>query len=121
MPEALYFGCYLISTDLAAAYDLTDNGHYGQVITINQALINYSKEKDIFDIVHYCNNSFEIILSTEWFKQSSKKLASTLQGVIDRKVDTTTAAHYLARNTYENYNWISIAKNLLNIFEATKK
>jgi glycosyltransferase involved in cell wall biosynthesis len=121
MAEALYFGCYLVSTDLAAAYDLSDNGNYGQIVNVNQALINDCKEQGITDIVQYCDNNFEAILLTEWFSQSSKKLCFTLQNIIDGKVDTNTAAHYLACNTYENFNWISIAKNLLNIFEECKR
>jgi glycosyltransferase involved in cell wall biosynthesis len=120
MAEALYFGCYLVSTDLAAAYDLSDNGNYGQIVNVNQALINDCKEQGITDIVQYCDNNFEAILLTEWFSQSSKKLCFTLQNIIDGKVDTNTAAHYLACNTYENFNWVNIAKSLVNIFEICR-
>lgn len=119
--EAMYFGCYLVSTDFAAVYDLTDGGKYGQIVQVNQALIHDCAMNGIIDIVQYSDNNFEEILSSAWFTQSSRQLSDSLQSVINDKVDITKASHYLAKNTYENFNWISIAKNLHNLFENSKK
>ncbi len=121
MVEASYFGCYLLSTDLSATYDLTDNGKYGQIVQVNQTLFHDCTMNGIIDIVQYSDNNFEEILSSAWFTQSSRQLSDSLQSIINDKVDTTKASHYLAKNTYENFNWISIAKNLHNLFEDSKR
>lgn len=121
MSEALYFGCYLVSTDLAAAYDLTDGGKYGQIVKVNQKLRKGLELNGLANIVQYSETNFEDILSSAWFAQSSKQLTDSLKSVIDGKVDSNTASHYLAKNTYENFNWISIAKNLHNLFEDSKR
>ncbi len=121
MAEALYFGCYLVSTDLAASYDLTDDGKFGTIVEINKALKEECDVKNIIDIVQYSDNHFEEILSSAWFTQSSRQLSDSLQSVIDGKVDSNVASQYFAKNTYENFNWISIAKNLHNLFENSKR
>lgn len=120
IPEALYHGCYLVSTDLASVYDLTDDGKYGQIVKVNQALIDDCIINGIIDIVQYCDNNFEEILSSAWFSQSSRQLSDRLQSIIDGEIDTSTTSQYLAKNIYENFNWINIAKNLHNLFENSK-
>jgi len=110
-----------VSTDLAASYDLTDDGKFGTIVEINKALKKECDVKNIIDIVQYSDNHFEEILSSAWFTQSSRKLSDSLQSVIDGKVDSNVASQYFAKNTYENFNWISIAKNLHNLFENSKR
>jgi GalNAc-alpha-(1->4)-GalNAc-alpha-(1->3)-diNAcBac-PP-undecaprenol alpha-1,4-N-acetyl-D-galactosaminyltransferase len=121
MTEALYFGCYLVSTDLAAVYDLSENGKYGQIVKVNQAFIKDCENNNIDDIVEYVDNNFEKVISSQWFQESSIQLSGSLQSIIDDKVDTNHASHYLSNNIYENFNWISIAKNLYNLFENSKR
>jgi glycosyltransferase involved in cell wall biosynthesis len=121
MVEASYFGCYLLSTDLSAAYDLTDDGKHGQIVKVNQDLIDDCAMNGIIDIVQYSDNNFEEILSSEWFTQSSRQLSDSLQSVIGGEVDINIASQYLAKNTYENFNWISVANNLYNLFESSKR
>lgn len=121
MVEALYFGCYLVSTDLAASYDLTDDGKFGTIVEINKALKKECDVKNIIDIVKYSDNNFEEILSSAWFIRSSRQLADSLQSVIDGEVDIKVSSQYLAKNTYENFNWKNIAFDLKCMFDMVEK
>ena len=51
MIEAVYFGCYLISTDLAVAKDLTCEGKYGKIVTINKSLLDIMEQAGVVDFV----------------------------------------------------------------------
>lgn len=46
--EAISNGCYIISTDLIAAYDITNNGKYGKIVPIGD---DYSLAKEIQAII----------------------------------------------------------------------
>lgn len=46
--EAISNGCYIVSTDLIAAYDITNNGEYGKIVPIGD---DYSLAKEIQAII----------------------------------------------------------------------
>lgn len=52
MIEACYFGCYLLSTDLGGAYDITNNGQNGRIVEINKYFIDELREKNINNIIN---------------------------------------------------------------------
>lgn len=119
--EAMYFGCYPVSTDFAASYDMTRNGTIGSIIQINDELIGEFQAKKIENIVAYVNNNFESILATSWFQSSAHKLAIELEKIITNKIDIQAYSQEISQYTYENFNWISTAKNLDILFENTKR
>lgn len=47
--EAISNGCYIVSTDLIAAYDITNNGEYGKIVPIGD---DYSLAKEIQAIIN---------------------------------------------------------------------
>ena len=121
LTEALYHGCYLLSTDVGAAFDLTDNGKFASIVNVNDNLFDELHNNGVYDIVKYINNNFELLQDTNWFENSSKLLADNLQLIINKDIDTQTNSKYVSDNIYENYNWISIAKNLYSLFENNKR
>ena len=118
MIEGLYFGCYLLSTDLSGAYDLTENGKFGKIVKINDKLIEEFKRKKIKDIVQYTDDDFEKIVNSKWFEDASIRLSSELQNVIDgHERDISNISRQVAKHVYDNFNWKTIAVDLKQYLE----
>lgn len=119
LTEALYHGCYLLSTDVGAAFDLTDNGKFASIVNVNENLFDELHNNGVYDVVKYINNDFELLQDTNWFENSSKLLADNLQLIINQDIDTQTNSRYVAENVYKNFNWNLIIEDLLILIEKT--
>jgi glycosyltransferase involved in cell wall biosynthesis len=107
MIEAMYFGCYLISTDLAVANDLTLNGTYGKIVPINSLLLAKMVNDGVVDFVKYIHENQAEICHSSWFENSVALFASTLDEVISHSFDISNARENSLR-IFKEYNWIKI-------------
>lgn len=125
MIEALYFGCYLISTDLSGAYDVTNNGKFGTIMKVNEEIITkliaeYNRQENKCGMQSYMDYNFEKILDSEWFQNSSAKLVLELEKIINNKVDINQFTLQSAKNIYADFNWNSIVEKLDDLYEEQK-
>jgi len=116
MIEALYFGCYLISSDLAVATDLTKNGKFGTIVPINSTLIKMLENKKVNDLVKFVHKHQLELINSNWFIDSSDLFADKLQLVISPDFDTSSVIEN-SKNIFANYNWDKIRA----VFNSTIK
>lgn len=109
MIEAMYFGCYLISTDLAVAYDLTVNGTYGKIVPINSQLLTKMEKAGVVDYVKYIHANQNQISQSSWFENSVDLYAKTLDEVISHEFDFSNARENSLR-IFNEYNWPKIRR-----------
>jgi glycosyltransferase involved in cell wall biosynthesis len=109
MIEAMYFGCYLISTDLAVAFDLTLNGIHGKIVPINSQLLSKMEKDGVVDYVKYIHANQDEINHSSWFENSVDLYASTLDEVISHSFDISNARENSQR-IFNEYNWPKIRK-----------
>lgn len=109
MIEAMYFGCYLISTDLAVAYDLTLNGTYGKIVPINCQLLTKMEKDGVMDYVKYIHTNQGEISHSSWFENSVDLYAKTLDEVISHEFDFSNARENSLR-IFNEYNWPKIRR-----------
>ena len=66
-PEALRFGCYIVTTNVSSANDITDNGRVGKIIDVNSVLqLKYFLEKELLiDKIDLRTNYYEAIKLSE--------------------------------------------------------
>jgi len=81
-PEALRFGCYIVTTNVSSANDITDNGRIGKIIDINSVtqLKHFFEEELLKDKIDLKTNYYEAIEFSEkhflWNENISKIVAS---------------------------------------------
>lgn len=109
MIEAMYFGCYLISTDLAVAYDLTLNGTYGKIVPINCQLLTKMEKDGVMDYVKYIHTNQGEISHSSWFENSVDLYAKILDEVISHEFDFSNARENSLR-IFNEYNWPKIRR-----------
>ncbi len=109
MIEAMYFGCYLISTDLSVAYDLTLDGKYGKIVPINCQLLTIMKNGGAIDFVKYIHKNQDQISQSSWFDNSVVLFASTLDEVISSTIDISNTREN-AQRIFNEYNWTKIRR-----------
>lgn len=117
LTEALYHGCYLLSTDVGASLDLTFDGEKASIIDVNKNLFDELSEKGITDIRQYVNDNFEILENTSWFESSVKLLAEKLQLIINKDLTTEVNSIDISNHIYNNFHWNNISKKLINFLE----
>lgn len=114
MIEAMYFGCYLISTDLAVANDLSLNGTYGKIVQINRQLLSKMEKYGVVDYVKYIHANLDEIRHSSWFEKSVDLYASALDEVISYSFDISNVRENSQR-IFNEYNWAKIR----NVFNET--
>ncbi len=114
MIEAMYFGCYLISTDLAVANDLTLNGTYGKIVQINRQLLSKMEKYGVVDYVKYIHANLDEIRHSSWFEKSVDLYASALDEVISYSFNISNVRENSQR-IFNEYNWAKIR----NVFNET--
>jgi glycosyltransferase involved in cell wall biosynthesis len=107
MIEALYFGCYLISTDLAVASDLTDNGRFGTLVQVNCRLIDILENDKVVDLVKYVHDHKAELINSNWFNFSVDLYSTKLQEVISPSFDISST-YDNSQRIYMDYNWSKI-------------
>ncbi len=122
MVEGAYFGCYLLSSDLGAVYDITNNGKNGTIVEINDIFNNYILDKYFQKL--YLYNINELVKEqsihpsySKWFDMSVKKFSKELQLIIDGKIDTKDLSRQSSLNVYEKFNWNIIVNDLSTILK----
>ncbi len=117
--EAGYFGCKIITTDFASAFDITNNGQNGKIVEINKILINELQNKDINNIVSYVDNNFEKILMSKWFEDSSELFSKELQILLNSEIKSNVSKE-IAKTIFNDFNWNKIAINFKKIIGLSK-
>lgn len=125
MIEALYFGCYLLSTNLAGAFDLTDDGKYGAIVTINNILLEeptkqFFEQSKIKDIQTYIDNALPSMENSSQYLQSIIKFKEALEEVMNNNELKQNAVKITACNIYKNFNWDQISIDCYNILSTQR-
>lgn len=120
LTEGLFFGCYILSTDLGASYDIIKEKNNRKIIEINNDFFRELQNNGIKDIVQYINKNYEKIINSEWHKKSVLKLSKVLQDVVNGNIDLTNSPKKCSNYIYQDLNWSIIADKLYVILNRRK-
>jgi glycosyltransferase involved in cell wall biosynthesis len=104
MLESLYYGCYLLSTDLAVANDLSFGNKFGKIIEINKELLDLFDKKNISNNIKYLQSNHKEILNSKWFCNSVLSYSKALEDVISNFNINEKNSILCSKEIYKNYN-----------------
>lgn len=80
--EAMQYGCYIITTNVESAYDLTDNGKYGSIVPIDDteslAASIIETCKNNYSLEELCNSAQNFVYTQFYWPTICKKIDSLL-------------------------------------------